>query len=198
MRGGVSGPFVDPRLSAFDAPVCWLPEAGAAILTATAVHAQVSRDADLALPELSCLRHIVGRGRGAGQRLLLHTSDLSIALDLHGDRIIDAPVNVTFHVTGLGEAPRAGALLGKLPRAIATGPREADLSARRLFLRDGLIALDGQRAGATYFDIAEVIFGRARAAEAWAGPSRAMKDRLVRARTKAEKMAVGGYLHLIA
>lgn len=198
MRGGVSGPFVDPRHSALDAPVCWLPETGAAILSATAVHAQVIRDADLALPELLCLRHIVNRGHRAGQRLLFHTTDVSIALDLHGDRITDAPVNVTFHVTGLGEAPRAGALLGELPRVIATESREADLSARRLFLRDGLIALDGQRAGATYFDIAEVIFGRARAAAAWAGPSRAMKDRLVRARTKAEKMAVGGYLHLIA
>ena len=197
-RGGVSGPFVDPKLSAIDAPVCWLPKTGAAILSATAVRARVSGYADLALPELSCLRHIVERGRGGGQRLLLHTTDGSIALDLHGDRITDAAVNVTFHVSGLVAAPRAGALLGKLPRLVARVPREVNWGVYCLFLRDGLIALDGSRVGATYLDIAEVIFGRARAAAAWAGPSRSMKDRLARARGKAETLVEGKYRHLIA
>ena len=191
MRSGVCGPFVDPKLSALDAPVCWLPETGAAILSATAERAPVNSDADLALTKLSCLRHIVDRGRVAGQRLLLHTTDVSVALDLQGDRITDEPVNVTFQVSGLAAAPRVGALLTKLPQLLSSKTRKNIFTLQRSILRDGLIALDGRQAGATYRDMAEVIFGPDRTTAAWGGPGRNIKDRMARALAKAEAMTAG-------
>ena len=198
IRVGVCGPFVDPRLSALDAPVCWTTETGAAILSATAAHAPFNSDADLALAELRCLRHIVDRGTRHGQRLLLHTTDVSIAFDLQGDRITDSPVNVTFQVSGLAAAPRTAKLLTKLTKMLSSKPRKNNVTVQRTLLRDGLIALDGRQSGATYRDMAEVIFGQDRTTAAWGGPSRNIKDRLARALTKAEALIAGGYSQLIA
>ena len=144
------------------------------------------------------LRHIVDCGRRTGQRLLLHTTDVSFALDLQGDSIVDAPVNAIFQVNGLAAAPRAGELLRKLSQLLSSKPRRNIFTVQRSILRDGLIALDGRQAGATYRDMAEVIFGPERTTAAWAGPSRSIKDRLARALTKAEALTAGGYSQLIA
>jgi hypothetical protein len=198
IRVGGCGPFVDPRLSALDAPVCWRPDTGVAILSAKATHTPINGHADLTLSKLSCLQHIVDRGRQTRQRLLLHTTDLSIAIDLRGDSITEAPVNVTFQVDGLAAAPRFGELLTKLPQLLSSKLRRTVSTVQRLLLRDGLIALDGRQAGASYRDMAEVIFGPEQTTAAWGGPSRNTKDRMARALAKAEALTAGGYLHLFA
>jgi Uncharacterized conserved protein (DUF2285) len=189
---GTYAPFVDPNLTALDAPVLWLPEIGAATLNGTAIRAGQNLTADLTLSGLTCLRHIVIECDNVHQ-LLVHATDAAITIDLRGDRIVDTPVNVVFHVEGLAQARKLGALLMHLPRVLNGPPRHVVTSVRRNLLRNALIALDGRRVGASYRDMAAVAFGDARAKAAWNSPSRAMKDQMIRAHDKGVELASGGY-----
>ena len=176
--------------------MCWLPETGAAAVTATSAHATIIADADVALPQLASVRHVVVENERT-QHLLVHSTDLAVSLVLHGDPITEAPVNLTFHIHRLSLAPVAGAILMKLPTVLLASPRRGLVSARRTLLRDALIALDGRRAGASYREMAAVAVGPARAAMAWSSPSRALKDHMVRAHDKGALLAAGGYRRLI-
>ncbi len=192
---GTCAPFVDPRLTALEAPVSWLPEIGAITLNATAIRAGLLSTADLDLSALACIRHIVVEC-GDADRLLIHATSAAIAIDLRGDRILDSPVNVTFHVDGIAKATVSGAVLMQLPRVLNGPPRHVIRSVRRNLLRNALIALDGKRAGASYREMASVAFGRARATTAWNSSSRAMKDQMIRAHDKGTHLAHGGYQRL--
>lgn len=173
----------------------WMLEFGAATLHATAIRAASGTTADLNLSALACIRHIVVEYDNL-QRLLIHVTDVAIAIELRGARIADMPVNVRFHVDGLAKVAVSGALLMQLPRVLSGPPRRAVRSVRRNLLCNALIALDGRRAGASYREMAAVAFGRDRAAAAWNSPSRAMKDQMIRAYEKGVELADGGYLRL--
>jgi Uncharacterized conserved protein (DUF2285)/Family of unknown function (DUF6499) len=190
-------PLVDPRLSALDAPTCWLPDTGAAVLIATATRARVAAEADFNLNNLSCVRHIVVRKDGA-QYLLVHNTDLSIFLQIHGDRIVDAPINVTFQLHRLAVAAKAGLWLSKLPGLLATPQRHICFAPRRKNLRDALIALDGHLAGAQYRDVAHLIFGRAEVVATWSKSDRRMKDSVIRSLRRGRELARSGYLRLMS
>ncbi|MEQ1715058.1 MAG: hypothetical protein ABL907_03570, partial [Hyphomicrobium sp.] len=152
---GVCIPFVDPGLSALDAPVCWLPDTGAPTLTAMSSHAPGAADADLALDRLPSVQHIVGVTDRI-QRLLVHATGCGLALDLHGDTVTSGPVNLTFQVHRLSRVAAVAALLAKLPSLLFDDPRRRIISARRTLLRDALVAFDGRLAGASYRDMAVV------------------------------------------
>lgn len=64
-------------------------------------------------------------------------------------------------------------------------------------MRDALITLDGRCAGATYREIASVIYGIARTRSAWSSPSRAMKDRMRHALLRGEQFRDGLYRNLL-
>jgi hypothetical protein len=166
------------------------------MLNATAIRARTSAKADLNLSELSCIRHVVIEPDEA-QRLLVHTTDKSVAIVLRGEAIISTPVNVRFHVDGMAESATAGAVLMRLAKMLTVAPRYAVQSVRRNLLRNAMMALDGRRAGASYRDIANVAFGHDRASSAWNSPSRAMKDQMVRALAKGEMLANGEHLLLL-
>ena len=190
-------PLVDPELSALDAPICWLPDTGAAVLTATAARAPIATEADLSLVTLNCVRHIVVRKDGV-QCLLAHNTDLSIALQIQGDRIVDAPINVTIQLHGLRFAAKTGLLLSKLPGLLATPQRHICFTPRRKNLRDALIAFDGHLAGAQYRDVAYLIFGRAEVTAAWSKSNRRMKDSVIRSLERGRDLVRGGYLRLMS
>ncbi len=190
-------PLVDPELSALDAPICWLPNTGAAVLAATATRAPVAAEADLSLGTLGSVRHIVVRSDGA-QCLLAHNTDLSIALEIRGDRIVDAPINLTFNMHRLSYAAKAALWLSNLPGLLATPQRRISRTPRRKHLRDALVALDGHQAGAEYRDTAHIIFGRAQVAAAWSKSNRAMKDSVIRSLNRGRDLARGGYLRLMS
>lgn len=195
-RAGDCIPFVDPGLSALDAPVCWLPDTGAATLTASSSYAEVAADADVALDRLTSVQHIVVASDHA-QRLLINSTDCGLTLDLHGDKITSGPVDLTFQVHRLSRAATAAAILGRLPSLLFDAPRRRIVSARRNLLRDALIALDGRQVGASYRETAVVAYGSEWTTAAWSGPSRALKDHMIRARDKGLTMIAGGYRQLL-
>jgi len=190
-------PLVGPKLSALDAPICWRPATGAAILPAIAVRAPVAAEADLSLASLSSVRHIVVRRDGT-YCLLANSTDHAIALQVRGDWIVDAPINVTFQLHRLFFAAKAGSWLSKLPGLLSAPPRHICRTPRRKHLSDALIALDGHLSGANYRDLADIIFSRALAATAWSSSSRAMKDTVIRSLDRGRKLARSGYLRLIS
>ena len=190
-------PLVDPKLSALDAPLCWLPGTGAAILPATAVRAPVAVEADLSLSNPSCIRHIVVRNDGT-QCLLAHSTDLSVSLHLNGDPIVDGPIDLTFQLHRLSFAAKAGLWLSKLPELLAAPQRHTCDTPRRKNLRDALIALDGHLAGAAYREMALFIFGRTDVVTAWSKSDRRMKDSVIRSLDRGRDLVRGGYLRLIS
>ena len=189
-------PFVDPGLSALDAPVCWLPDTGAATLTASSSYAEVAADADVALDRLTSVQHIVAENDHI-QCLLVHSTDCGLALELHGDMITSGPVNLTFHIHRVALATAVAPLLARLPSLLFDAPRRRIVSARRNLLRGALIALDGRQAGASYRETAVVAYGPEWATAAWSGPSRALKDHMIRAYDKGLAMIAGGYRQLL-
>ncbi|MEQ1616101.1 MAG: DUF2285 domain-containing protein [Hyphomicrobiaceae bacterium] len=195
-RAGDCIPFVDPGLSALDAPVCWLPDTGAAALTASSSFAPVAADADLALDRLTSVQHIVVASNRI-QRLLVHSTDCALALELHGDKITSGPVNLTFHIHRVALATAVAPLFARLPSLLFDAPRRRVVSARRNLLRDALIALDGRQVGASYRETAVVAYGPEWTTAAWSGSSRALKDHMIRAYDKGLVMSAGGYRQLL-
>jgi Uncharacterized conserved protein (DUF2285) len=193
---GASAPFVDPALTAPDAPVCWLETSGAAIIDARSNRPADHAAPDLVLTDLPCVTHIV-EGPANIEHLLIRTTTRSVILRLHGVHVIDSPVVLTFQVPGLAKARPLGALLRALPDLLSATPRHANHSIRQMLMRNALIALDGRRAGAHYRDLAAIIYGRRMADDAWKNHNRSLKDRLHRALTFGIAMRDGGYRTLL-
>jgi hypothetical protein len=85
-------------------------------------------------------------------------------------------------------------------KRIRTGQGEssdADWSQANMHLRDYLIALDGLLNGASYRQIAQVIYGPERVKDVWTGESRYLKDRVRRAVDRGHELMNGGFLKLL-
>ena len=195
-NSGASVPFVDPDLNALDAPVCWMDKAGALALDAVSRRRTRGQKADIDLGGLDCVQHIVV-GLDRVEHILVRKSDQAVTLRLVGARASIAPVCLTYRSEGNDVACKNGPVQAELPRLLAEPARWIIRTRGRLLLRDAMIALDGRRAGASYREIAIAMVGVSRAKEAWSSASRALKERVRRARTKGEEMRDGGYRTLI-
>ena len=131
------------------------------------------------------------------EHVLLRTSDMCATLRLTGARAYRGPVRLTFVVAGRKRARALGALLSHFDDLVSGAPRKQMRTAKRIGLRNALVALDGDMAGASHFEIAAVMFGTARANQAWKSGSRSMKELVRRARAKGRELRDGGYRELI-
>ncbi len=129
--------------------------------------------------------------------VLIRTTDHAVTLRLHGAHAADGPVQLTFLVPGLSSARNLGALLAVLPDMLVAAPRRFKRSRRQILMRDALITLDGRGSGASYRDIACIIYGKDRTQTAWNSNSRSLKDRLHRAFNLGKSYRDGGYRALI-
>jgi hypothetical protein len=130
--------------------------------------------------------------------VLVRTTDHAVTLRLHGAHAAEGPVQLTFLVPGLSGAQDLGTLLAALPGLLVTAPRRLKRSRRQILMRDALIVLDGREAGASYRDIATVIYGARLTTDAWTSTSRSLSDRLLRAYRLGRALRDGGYRTLIA
>lgn len=124
---------------------------------------------------------------------------MPVALD--GCPISIGAARITFKVSGLGRLDRARDAFAELSAVLSAEDGRAEAvqgwSATKLQLRDALIALDGSRAGGSYRDISEVIYGARRTKEAWRSASTALKDRVRRALKRGLWLSSGGYRQLL-
>lgn len=197
-RNGDCAFLIDPDRSAHETTIIWRPEYVASVLLLEAAPA-VFRTArrleqlDLTLATVHTLRGngaaIVLPHPGGDHHLILGAIDpaqpLAVLLPLDDSFHIRAEAALRFQRRLFGRAT------GPPPRALALTPRH------RLRLVRMLRALDGKSSGATYREIASVLFAtHQQSAIEWKTSSiRAQTIRLVK---DAETMMRGGYLRLLA
>ena len=109
------------------------------------------------------------------------------------------PVKMRFLIEG-GESLEQKYLIFKEAHRIygdGSAQEPVNWSRGALVLRNPLVAFDCHAAGLSLSDTAAMIYGKDRADEAWAGPSRSMKDEMRRARDRGIELVGGGYRDLL-
>lgn len=197
-RNGGCAFVLDPDRTASETAIFWRPEFVASVLLLEAAppifrSARRLEQFDL----IDATQHaLIGGGRavmlpdaGGNHELMVGASDptqpLAVLLPLDASFHIRVEAAIRLHRRLLGRAA------GPLPRALTLTPRH------RLRLVRMVRALDGQSAGASYREIANVLFeSRRQSATEWKTSSiRAQTIRLVK---DAQTMMRGGYLRLLA
>ncbi len=190
--------LLDPDRSASETAIIWRPEVFASVLileSAPAVFrtARPLEQRDLAHDTI----HAQPRGEGA---IILADPDgdhhlVADAIDLAQPLAVLLPLDDSFHIRAEAALRFQRRLFGRAtgppPRALTLTPRYRQRLVRMVR------ALDGRSSGATYREIAAVLFEtHQRSATAWKTSSiRAQTIRLVK---DAETMVRGGYLRLLA
>ncbi|WP_170937232.1 MULTISPECIES: DUF2285 domain-containing protein [Rhodomicrobium] len=118
---------------------------------------------------------------------------------IEGADLLSGPVTLNFIIPGIAELGSAIDKLSTLRRILTYSPQIQPAlrswSTQTLRLRNALIALDGHAAGASYREIAAIIFGKERVTKDWPDPS--LKDRVRRSLRRGQAYANGGYRVLI-
>jgi hypothetical protein len=199
-RRGASVAFADPRLRAERARPVWLPETGAARLhfTAQPIGEAAGDHLGLRISAFANVEHVLFDAAGR-QHAVLRSGGRSMQFVITGDNAIIAPVALSVvlqlrHDIGhiVKDLAHLKVLLSAKPRKAGVPPR---WTAETMRLRDALIALDGDRAGATLREIAIVIYGRERIERDW--PGEGLERRLRRDLQRGRALCNTGYRNLI-
>lgn len=192
---GICIPFVDPCLSASDAPLCWCSCTAAPLLEAVAVAATSASEADLSLAGLTSAGHVIRDPTGE-EFAILRDSTFAVTLRCRGCLLARTSVNLLLQnrLSAPDAHARAVAHLAELLLRPTIDPNS---TRTRLLLRDSLIAIDGKCLGASYRDIAIAIYGFERVRAEWVGPSRWMKDHVRRLYARGEELRDGGFRDLL-
>ncbi|WP_088343810.1 MULTISPECIES: DUF2285 domain-containing protein [Rhodomicrobium] len=199
MRGR-SAPFADPNQASHEARPIWSAEAGAPVLIAraAAIAGPDTSEAALFAPDLPGAVHLLIDDRKRSH-LLLVCGPLALQLLIEGADLLSGPVSLNFITRGIAELAPAIDKLSMLRRILACSSQfrhaQRSWSTQTLRLRNALIALDGHAAGASYREIATVIFGKERVARDWPDPS--LKDRVRRSLSRGQAYINGRYRTLI-
>jgi hypothetical protein len=150
------------------------------------------------VPNLQSAVHLLIDDRKRSH-LLLACGPRALQLVIEGADLLSGPVRLNFIIRGIAGISASIDKLAVLRKLLAPGGKRClepnGWSARTLRLRNALVALDGRAAGASYRDVASVIFGKDRVASDWPDP--ALKDRVRRSLSRGEAYANGGYRALI-
>lgn len=200
-KPGASCPFAAPDKPAPEAPVVWLQSLSRHVIASSADRIGPPAELDFDVRRIPFHAHIHIDAHGS-QHVILKSSVLHVALVVSGPLITMAPVRLQFashgmarlgpHIDALGAL--AHLLLGRRLATAADRPGEVD----RIKLRDAIIALDGERSGATRREIASVIYGAERVAEEWTHPDGRLKAVIKRDVLRGRRMVAGGYRLLVA
>lgn len=198
LKRGRSVAFADPALTALQARHIWLPEAGTSAFPAAAgpVERSAADDASVLVPGLPSLEHIL-IDAGGRQHVVLRANGASLQLMIDGADVTAGPVTITFLVRGLGTLRQASDHLATLRRILAPTSRQPATprwtpTTRKL--RNALVALDGRAAGASYHDVAIVLYGSELVERNWrTGLKRSMRHHLRRGLA----LSRGGYRDLL-
>lgn len=109
------------------------------------------------------------------------------------------PVKVKFTIETLGEFDNTLSTIERATKLYDNDFEDSEpvWSRSALSWRNAIIALDANASGLSYFETASIIYGDARASEAWSGSSRAMKDEMKRALQRGRDLRDGGYRQLL-
>ena len=197
---GLSLAFVAPDVPAPTAPVIWLPE-----YTYPLIEAGVARHGHAAPPDfdvgtLPFAVHVHFAANGA-QYVVLKSSKFHVALVVTGRPVTMGAVRLQFVVAGIAgldiHLQSLGALAHVLRDRRLPGVSDRPGEVDRIELRDALIAIDGERAGATRRQIAAVTFGDDRVAAEWSDRDGSMRHKIKRDLARGRRLINGGYRDLL-
>jgi hypothetical protein len=152
--------------------------------------------ADLCLRHLASAGHVV-LGPAGEQHVVFRDADAAVQLRLYGFRPLLSPMTTTFLLRGLPDPQGVSAALSLFTGLILHPNNSRHESREPLLMREALVALDGRCAGASYQEMAAVLYGAEEARAAWSSLSRAMKDRMCRALRKGQRLRDGSYRKLL-
>ena len=132
------------------------------------------------------------------QQVVVRLSPAILLLTLTGACALDSDLRITFLTHGLDGSPRASQAFKELAASISprSSRRLPPWTARSLGMRNTLIALDGDAAGATYREVARVIFGAEYTDAVWR-KNQSLKDGVRHALQRGRAMMAGGYRRLL-
>jgi hypothetical protein len=136
------------------------------------------------------------------QQIILKAPPRILLLSVSGASIFDRPLRAQFVTEGAdkhicAQASKAfrdlAAFLSERPQ-----PPEPGWTPRMKSMRNGLIALDGKEAGASYREMVRVIHGAREADVVWNGQRWTPKDQVRKGLARARALMLGGYRRLLA
>lgn len=179
----------------------WADHAVRCQLTAEASRSVAWRELEFEARRLTLIAHLHLDALGR-QHLILKGTTAQVVLNISGPLVTTGPVHIRLLIDGLTALDHAVGLLSALSHMIhgAKPSLVIDRPGRveALKLRDALIALDGEQAGATRREIATVIYGADRVAEEWGEPSGRLKAVIKRDVLRGRRLVAGGYRQLVA
>jgi len=194
--------FPDPRHDGFTANAFW-----SSALFPRQVQVQVSpAGSDLACPiydktvkqcEIVHLFDTAGR-----EHMLIKGNGHVVQVQCTGMSMLSPePVRLGFLIRGTANINARWRMLKQAQKVYErdTGDSKHTVWSRTsLAFRNALIAHDCETAGLSVRETAEIIYGKARVDDAWAGPGRSMKDEIRRARARGRDLVSGGYRTLLS
>jgi hypothetical protein len=132
------------------------------------------------------------------QQVVVRSLPQVLLLTLTGACALDCALRITFLNHGLDGSARASQAFKELAACISSrAPRRPPTwTPRSLSKRNTLIAIDGDAAGATYREIARVIFSARYTDAAWR-KNQSLKDGVRHALQRGHTMMDGGYRRLL-
>jgi hypothetical protein len=191
--GDCAFPF-DPQLQADTAPLVWLPQLDPATVLLVPATEPFSGS-----PSLRSLTPIFTGQANDGEHWIITDSEGRIPLFLMGDIGRDTPVAVVSPLDSNFIARADGAV--RLWRLLTDQRYGGQIDPLTRLQRQQLVlalrALDGHLAGATYREIAEVLFGAARVPTGSSWRTHDLRGRTIRLVRMGLKLMRGGYLDLL-
>ena len=176
----------------------WAPEVGTSTLFAAAkpCDSGSAPDEHLFIPALPSIQHILIE-RDGRQHVVLRANGHAVQLTIDGADVTAQPVALTLlvrGVTALDAACEHLVVLRRILRAPSRPPAGLRWTATTLKLSDALVTLDGRMAGASYREIAIVLYGLDYVERNW---STGLKERMRRHFLRGLLFSTGRYRGLL-
>lgn len=125
-------------------------------------------------------------------------SNHALTLRSRGTRVSRGPIDVVVKLEGVPNAAAILQSLTKFERLVRHPEQAVDRSLWRILRRDALAALDGKCLGASYRDVATVLYGAdATRRGVWSSANNPLKEHMRRALAMGRYLRDGGYRELL-
>lgn len=201
LRFGACPAFAAPDLPAPLAPVLWLAEYAHPMVHFAASHDGLDHERDFDIVQLPFAVHVHFDANGH-QYVVLKSATHHVACLISGALVTAGAVRAHFTARSVAILSASlgdlgifvHAVLGQRPLVAADLPGPVD----RVHLRDAIIAIDGERAGATRREIATVIYGAEKVADEWSSDHGRMKAVIKRDVLRGRRLVAGGWRTMVA
>lgn len=139
----------------------------------------------------------VAAGPGRANLVVLRDSKHGLTLHCGDGQVARSPVDVTLQFDGVPNAADVVQSVVIFEHLMRRPEDTVDRSLWRILRRDALACLDGKALGASYQDIAKVLYPDLMRGARWTRDGNSLKEHLRRAYAVGQDLRDGGYLDLL-